>query len=106
MSAANDNSLHAVLLTTLDEALTRWSVVCRTWQDMAAGHQPHLGSFLAGWFARDAGCSIDATRARLQDSVRAGWRECDETIAVKVRQNSLLDGCDKNVTAKTKEVGK
>lgn len=73
--------------TTLDEALIRWSVICRSWQDTASGSQPVLGAFLAGWFARAAGCSIDAERTPLKDSVRAGWRECNTVIGIKERTN-------------------
>lgn len=77
--------------TTLDVALIRWSVRCRSWQELAAGHQPDLGAFLAGWFSRDAGIPLTvADRITMRDSFRCGWQECDDMIAIQEQQQAAL----------------
>lgn len=69
--------------TTLDLALIRWAVVFAAWGEMAAGHSPHLGAFLGGWFSRDAGLPIEAAKGIVFiDSWRKGWGECDSQIAI------------------------
>lgn len=76
------------MTTTLDEALTRWTVICRRWQDIASGSQPVLGPFLAGWFLRDMGEDIDVGRKPGRDSFRAGWCEADTMINIRDRHNA------------------
>jgi hypothetical protein len=72
-----------------ETALIRWSVVCRSWQDLAAGHQPEIGPFLAGWFTRCMGASTPADLGQFRDSFRVGWREADTHIEITFREQEV-----------------
>lgn len=75
--------------TTLDIALTRWAVRCRTWHDMGGDH-PQLGAFLAGWFARDCGLPLPhVIPVNVRDSLRIGWKEADDHIAILEQQEEM-----------------
>lgn len=74
--------------TTLDLALTRWSVMCIAWHDQSAGHHPQLGAFLAGWFRRDMGMPLDEPPNWCRDSYRVGYREADNMIKIQQREES------------------
>ncbi|GAA5124615.1 hypothetical protein JIN84_12905 [Luteolibacter yonseiensis] len=70
---------------TLELALIRWSVMCKTWGELAAGHAPHLPAFLAGWMCRQIGASMPAELGQFRDSFRVGWREADQQIEIASR---------------------
>lgn len=74
--------------TSLDLALIRWSVVCRTWHDLSSGNAPQLGAFLAGWYWRDMGNPMPQRTdlGTFCDSFRVGWREADAQIIIMKRQ--------------------
>lgn len=90
-SAAPSCSAH---LLPLDLAMIRWSVRCRTWQEMSAGSQPELGPFLAGWFCRCIGAGL-VVDGHFRDSFRIGWKEADDHIAIEIQkggqQHAKLD---------------
>lgn len=67
---------------SLDLALIRWSVVCRSWNELAAGNDPHLGAFLAGWFSRVIDAPYPKEMFGFRDSFRSGWKEADDQIAI------------------------
>ena len=77
-------------LLSIDLALIRWSVRCRTWQELSAGgSQPELGPFLAGWFCRCSGIGLSLIVAdhAFRDSFRIGWREADDCIAIEEQKH-------------------
>lgn len=69
----------------MDLALIRWSVVCRSWYNMAYD-APDLGAFLAGWYCRCSGVSRPADEGMFRNSFRRGWREADQEIEIKSRE--------------------
>jgi hypothetical protein len=71
---------------SLDLGLTRWSVMCQSWSELAAGHVPQLGPFLAGWFLRSMGAPMPTELGQAKDSFRVGWREADVQIEIQSRQ--------------------
>ena len=76
------------MITTLDLALTRYTVVCQKWGEMAAGHYPQLGPFLAGWYWRDMDCDIPPPEQikSFRDSFRKGWAEADAFVETLKRK--------------------
>lgn len=74
--------------TTLDLALTRWSVVCEKWNDLAPASQPILGAFLAGWYWRDMGNKIPDKEdiGTFCDSFRVGYREADIYLQINFQR--------------------
>lgn len=76
-------------LLSLDLAMIRWSVRCRTWQEMSAGSQPELGPFLAGWFCRCSGIGLSIIEAdhAFRDSFRIGWREAADCISIEEQKH-------------------
>jgi len=74
------------MITTLDSALVRWSVVCRRWEDFSSGNSPQLGPFLAGWFMRDMGAPMPEDVGLFRESFCAGWAEADTEIEIASRQ--------------------
>lgn len=76
----------------LDVALVRWSVVCRTWQETAAGHQPDLGAFLAGWYMSQLTSEMPRLKSSFRDSFRAGWHEAETMTAIAARE--AFDGAE------------
>lgn len=73
--------------TTIDQALTRWCVVCQARAAFAAGDFAHVGAFLAGWYMRDMGVP-EMDRRQLgarASSWLAGWREADQTLWIMAR---------------------
>lgn len=68
-------------------ALIRWSVTCKRWDELSAGHAPILTAFLAGWCCRCIGTSMPDNVGTFRDSFRIGWREADEQIEIASRQN-------------------
>ena len=78
------------LVLPFELALTRWSVVCIIWRDLASDH-PNLTAFLAGWGCRCIGATMPETIESFRDSFRVGWREADTMIAIEIqRQNDKL----------------
>ena len=76
------------LVLPFELALTRWSVVCIIWRDLASDH-PNLTAFLAGWGCRCIGATMPETIESFRDSFRVGWREADTMIAIEIqRQNA------------------
>ncbi len=88
----------------MDLALTRWSVVCTSWGELANGHAPYLPAFLAGWYCRQIGASHPETFGQYNNSFNVGWREADTEIAIASREHSMacID-CDGTGHAATKE---
>lgn len=78
------------LVLPFELALTRWSVVCIIWRDLASDH-PNLTAFLAGWGCRCIGAAMPETIETFRDSFRVGWREADDQITIASRQNISLD---------------
>lgn len=76
--------------TTLDLALTRWSVKCASWGELSSGNHPILGVFLTGWFWRDMGNPLPSREdiGPFCDSYRCGWMEANTMIAVMQRNDS------------------
>lgn len=70
--------------TTLDLALTRWSVVSRKWHELSSNSAPVLGAFLAGWYWRDMGNAMPLRSeiGTFCDSFRVGFREADDWNAI------------------------
>jgi hypothetical protein len=64
--------------------------MCRAWHELAAGAEPLLGAFLAGWYWRDMGNQLPGAEqiGQFTDSFRVGWREADTHIAIKDQQNA------------------
>ena len=76
------------LVLPFELALTRWSLVCIIWRDLASDH-PNLTAFLAGWGCRCIGAAMPETIESFRDSFRVGWREADTMIAIEIqRQNA------------------
>lgn len=76
------------MLLTLDLALIRWAVVCGDRERAVGGSSPSLGPFLAGWFLRDMGATCperDALGVYVA-SFRAGWKEADSAIRIRMRE--------------------
>lgn len=73
-------------MTTLDQALLRWSAVCREWQETSTGNQPRLGAFLAGWYMRETAGDVMVSDLDFPDSYHAGWNEADTTIKIAERE--------------------
>jgi hypothetical protein len=68
---------------TLELALTRWSVVCRQWNELSSGYAPYLPAFLCGWTSRQIGLETpDVSRNGYASSFRIGWKEADEQIEI------------------------
>ena len=74
-----------------DLALVRWSVVCRSWGELSAGHAPLLTAFLAGWGCRCIGASMPENLGTFRDSFRVGWREADTMIAIETQRQNAQD---------------
>lgn len=75
------------LVLPLELALIRWSVVCRQWHEFA-NDQPLLSAFLAGWCCRSIGASRPEHVGTFRDSFNTGWREADDMVTIKSRQNT------------------
>lgn len=62
---------------TIESALYRWQVVCRSWDEFSTGHIPELNAFLAGWFMYEIGAKMPDDVGVRRESFRAGWRESE-----------------------------
>ncbi len=76
------------LVLPFELALTRWSVVCIIWRDLASDH-PNLTAFLAGWGCRCIGATMPETIETFRDSFRVGWREADTMIAIEIQRQNV-----------------
>lgn len=69
----------------LELALIRWAIVSRQWFELSSGAQPYLPAFLCGWHMRQLDIplpdSMDGCGTH-PDSLRAGYRECDNFIKI------------------------
>lgn len=77
--------LETAWILPFELALIRWSVVCGKWNDLSSGSAPLLTPFLAGWCCRCAGASMPVDVGPFGDSLRTGWREADDHIAIDKR---------------------
>lgn len=78
------------LVLPLDLAMIRWSVVCQSWNELAAGHAPILSVFLTGWGWRAMDLDLPKDLGRFRDSFRVGYCEADAQVTINLRQNSQL----------------
>ena len=76
------------LVLPLDLALIRWSVKCTALGELAAGAEPLLGAFLAGWYCRCIGASLPEDLGQFRDSFRAGWKEADDFIQIEINSRT------------------
>ena len=76
------------MITTFDLAITRYTVVCQQWAELAAGNAPQLGPFLAGWYWRDMGCELPPSEQikSFRDSFRKGYAEADAFAEILSRK--------------------
>ena len=81
--------LHPMVLP-LDRALTRWSVACASWSELAAGSAPLLQAYLAGWMCRCCGTSRPQHEGDFRDSFRRGWADAETEIIIAMRQNGRM----------------
>lgn len=75
------------MVLPLDRALTRWSVACASWSELAAGSAPLLQAYLAGWMCRCCGTSRPQHEGDYRDSFRRGWADAETEIIIAKRQN-------------------
>ena len=75
------------LVLPLDLAMIRWSVVCQSWNELAAGNAPILSVFLTGWGWRAMDLDLPKDLGRFRDSFRVGYREADAQVTINLRQN-------------------
>ncbi len=75
------------LVLPFDLALTRWSVMCIVWRDLAGDH-PNLTAFLAGWGCRCIGAAMPEKIEAFRDSFRVGWKEADDQIAIERQRHN------------------
>ena len=81
------NSIYddSIIELTIEEALIRWSLSREIY---GSDDVPHLQAFLAGWFCRVI--HADTSRPKyFPHSFMVGWREADETIQIKQRQDVM-----------------
>jgi hypothetical protein len=76
---------------TLEQAITRYTVVSEKWGALAADNQPYINAFLAGWCSRGIGMSEPSDKACgiYRASFRAGWREADTFANIWQRQQNV-----------------
>jgi hypothetical protein len=77
--------------TTLDRALTAYTVACREAHAFAPGSEPLLIPYLAGWGCRDMGMAdLDSQQLGVyRKSWRLGWRDCDAHLELEARYRSV-----------------
>ena len=80
------------MTVNLELAIIRYSVVCCRWQSLAAGFQPELNAFLAGWCCRVIGADKPENCGMLKESFNAGWEEARAHIVIAERESSVASG--------------
>lgn len=82
----NAPTTDTALILPLDLAVIRYSVVCEKWGNLSNSAAPHFGAFLAGWYMRCVGLPPPMQYHISRESLRAGWAQANEQVAINVRE--------------------